>query len=69
LKRFLLRERQDQFVQAVVRKLTIFGIGRPLGFADRAQIDAITAKVRRDGDGLRTAIHSIVQSELFQTTH
>ncbi|CAE7520254.1 unnamed protein product, partial [Symbiodinium sp. CCMP2456] len=67
LKRFLLENRQDQFVHAMVHKLTTYALGRPLGFEDRADIEMITANVRQEGDGLRTLIHSIVQSDLFQS--
>jgi mono/diheme cytochrome c family protein len=67
LKRFLLLNRQDQLVRAIVSKLATYALGRPLAFADRAEIDAITARVRRDGDGLRTAVEAIVQSELFRS--
>ena len=65
LKRFLLQQRQDQFVRAMVSKLATFALGRPLAFSDRAAIDAITARVRREGDGLRTAVVALVESELF----
>ncbi|TWT73159.1 DUF1592 domain-containing protein [Allorhodopirellula solitaria] len=67
LKRFLLQNRQDQFVQAMVHKLSTYALGRPLTFADRADVDAITAEVRAQGDGLGTMIHEIVSSELFQS--
>lgn len=67
LKRFLLENRQDQFMQATVQKLATFALGRPLRFEDRAEVEAITAQVRQDGDGLRTTIHAIVQSDLFKT--
>ncbi|KAA5539231.1 DUF1592 domain-containing protein [Roseiconus nitratireducens] len=67
LKRFLLQHRQDQFVRAVVSKLATFALGRPLAFADRAEVDAITARVRQQDDGLRTVIEVIVQSDLFRT--
>ena len=67
LKRFLLQNRQDQFVQAIVSKLATYALGRPLALGDRGEIDAITARVRRDGDGLRTAVQAIVQSELFRS--
>lgn len=67
LKRFLLENRQDQFVRALVHKLTTFALGRPLTFGDRAAIDEITAKTRKRGDGLATMITSIVTSELFQS--
>ena len=67
LKRFLLRDRQDQFVRSIVSKLAAYALGRPLVFADRAEIDVITARVRREGDGLRTAVEAIVHSELFRS--
>lgn len=68
LKQFLLHNRQDQFVRAIVSKLATYALGRPLVFADRAEIDTITARVRRDGDGLRTAVEAIVRSELFRSS-
>ncbi|MCO8123494.1 DUF1592 domain-containing protein [Stieleria sp. TO1_6] len=69
LKRFLLENRQDQFVRAMVHKLTTYALGRPLTFADHADVDAITAKVRAQGDGLKTMIREIVTSDLFQSKH
>ena len=67
LKRYLLESRQDQFVQAMVQKLTTYALGRPIGFGDRAAIESITAEVRQHGDGLRTMIDAIVRSDLFQS--
>lgn len=66
LKRYLLEERQDQFTQAVVYKLTTYALGRHLGFGDRSSIDEITAQLRQQQDGLATAIKLIVASDLFQ---
>lgn len=66
LKRFLLTKRQDQFARAMVHKMSTFALGRPLTFSDRAEVDAITAEVRRRGDGLATMVKQIVASELFQ---
>ncbi len=67
LKRFLIEHRQDSFVRAMVHKLVTYALGRSLTFADHAEIDAITAEVRHDGDGLKTIIHAIVTSDLFQS--
>jgi mono/diheme cytochrome c family protein len=67
LKRFLLQNRQDQFIRAMVHKLATFALGRPLTFSDHADIDSITAQVRQQGDGLGAMITCIVASELFQT--
>jgi hypothetical protein len=67
LKRFLLKNRQDQFVRAMVHKMTTYALGRPLTFADRSSIDKLTADVRQQGDGLATMMLLIATSELFQS--
>ncbi|MGZ0162708.1 MAG: DUF1592 domain-containing protein [Planctomycetales bacterium] len=67
LKRFLLENRQDQFVRAMVHKMTTYALGRPLTFADHSSIDRITADVRRQGDGLATMIRLVATSELFRS--
>lgn len=67
LKSFLLESRQDQFVRAMVHKLSTYALGRPIRFADRADIERITAQVRRQGDGLKTIVTEIVCSELFRS--
>ncbi len=65
LKRYLLANRQDQFARAMVHKMATFALGRPLTFADRSDIDRLTAKLREEGDGLATLVRLLVTSELF----
>ena len=67
LKEYLFENRQDQFAEALVHKMTTFALGRPLSFGDRAQITRMTADLRNENDGLATLIHLIVQSEIFRT--
>ena len=67
LKRFLLENRQDQFVRAMVHKMTTYALGRPLTFGDRSAVEQITADVRNRGDGLATMVTMIVTSQLFQS--
>lgn len=67
LKEYLLADRQDQFVRAVVQKLTSYALGRPMSFGDSAEIDSLTASLRQKGDGLNELIHLIVQSDLFNS--
>lgn len=67
LKRYLLENRQDQFVRAMVHKMTAYALGRPLNFTDRAEVEGITEQVRRQGDGLATLVLMIIRSDLFQT--
>ena len=67
LKRYLLSNRQDQFARAIVHKMTAFALGRPMTFSDCANIDGLTAELRKNGDGLSTLVTLIVTSELFQS--
>lgn len=67
LKRFLLKNRQDQFVRAMAHKLTVYALGRPLSFADRTGVEEIAAEVRRQGDGLATLVTQVAMSELFRS--
>ena len=67
LKRYLLTDRQDQFSQAMVHKLTAYALGRPLTFGDSADIDSLTAQFRRQDDGLSDLIHLIINSDLFNS--
>jgi len=67
LKRYLLANRQDQFARALVHKMASYALGRPLRFADRAEVDRITAELRKNGDGLQTLILKLVESELFRS--
>ena len=61
----LLVARKDQFAHCLTEKLLSYGLGREMGFSDRASIDQITKRVAANGAGLRTLIHEIVQSETF----
>ena len=67
LKRYLLTDRQDQFARAMVHKMTSYALGRPLSFADRAEIDVLTAKFRRKNDQLEDLVHLIIGSQIFNS--
>ena len=66
LKKFILANRQDQFVRALTYKLSAYAVGRPLTFADHASVDRIVAGVRQSNDGLADLIRLIVTSDLFR---
>ncbi|MGJ8635047.1 MAG: DUF1592 domain-containing protein, partial [Luteolibacter sp.] len=68
LKRYLLENRQDQFARAMVHKVACYALGRPLRFSDHAEIERITAETRKNGDGLKTLIMLLVQSDLFRNS-
>lgn len=67
LKRYLLMDRQDQFARAMVHKLTAYALGKPLTFADRADVDSLTARLRKQGDRLGDLISLIITSDLFNS--
>jgi mono/diheme cytochrome c family protein len=67
LKRYLLVDRQDQFARAMVHKLTAYALGRPLTFADRADVDSLTARFRKQDDKLGDLISLIITSDLFNS--
>eukprot|EP00913_Durusdinium_trenchii_P008955 g8421.t1 len=64
-KRILLRE-QTQIATGMTNKLITYAIGRVPGFSDRSAVGAIVDRVASQGNGYRTLIHEVVQSQLFR---
>ena len=51
----------------LAQQFAIYATGRGLAFNDRDQIAAIVAATQKQGGGVRTLIHELTQSQLFQT--
>jgi hypothetical protein len=51
----------------LAQQLTIYSTGRPLAFSDRAALDDLVARVQQQGGSIRTLVHELIQSPLFQT--
>ena len=51
----------------LAQQLAIYATGRELAFSDRDQITALVASTQKQGGGVRTLIHELTQSQLFQT--
>ena len=66
LKRYL-REHIDLFARCLTEKLLVYATGRPMSFGDRRLVEKIVADVKRDGNGMRDLIETVVQSEAFRT--
>jgi hypothetical protein len=64
-KQLLLKDK-DQLARALAEKLLTYGTGSPPAKADRAEVDAIVARVRSKDHGFRTLVHEIVQSKVFR---
>jgi hypothetical protein len=65
--RKMLLEQSDQLLKALTENVAIYSTGAGISYADRPVVAEITAKVKQQGGGLRTLIHEVVQSPLFQT--
>jgi hypothetical protein len=63
----ILLEDKDQLARSLTQKLLTYATGGAADPADKPEIEAILRKVRDKKYGLRTLIHEIVQSKLFQT--
>ena len=51
----------------LAEQLAVYATGRAIAFSDRAAITAIVQRTEKRGGGIRTLIHELVQSPLFQT--
>ena len=64
-RQLLLRDK-EQIANALTSKLITYSTGRAPQASDRDAVEAIVANVNAKEYGLRSLIHEIVQSELFQ---
>jgi hypothetical protein len=64
-KRLLLAD-EPQIARNLARQLTVYATGAPIRFSDRAAIEGILQGAQSRHYGVRTLIHQIVESELFQ---
>ncbi len=55
-----------RLLKNLAQRLTIYATGRDTSFSDRAALAAIVANTQKQGGGIRTLIHELVQSPLFQ---
>ncbi len=51
----------------LAQQLAIYSTGRDIAFSDRQSLNDIVARTKKQGGGVRTLIHELVQSNLFQT--
>ncbi|MFO0927581.1 MAG: DUF1592 domain-containing protein [Gemmataceae bacterium] len=63
----LLAADPTRLLKNLAEQLTVYGTGRPIAFADRDEIAALVARTQKQGGGVRTLLHELVQSSLFQT--
>ena len=63
--RELVKKREDLVIQNLTHKLATFTLGRQPGFADRAPLQAIAAKSRKEQSGMSTLVLDLVSSPVF----
>ncbi len=63
----LLAAEPERLLRNLARQFIVYGAGRDVGFTDRDEIDRIVTRTSKQGGGLRTLIHEVVQSTLFQS--
>ena len=61
----LLLANSDQILEALTGNLVTYSTGAGIGFADRFTVEEIAANTKKEGGGLRTLVHQIIQSPLF----
>ncbi len=64
-KRLLLAD-PEPVARALAKHLVTYATGQPVRFSERAALDGILARAAPTGYGVRTLVHGIVQSDLFQ---
>jgi hypothetical protein len=63
----ILAARPDLLLKNLAEQLAVYATGREIAFSDRNAIKAIVRATQAKGGGIRTLIHELVESSLFQT--
>jgi len=63
----LLLTDSHKLLKNLAEQFLIYGTGRDVTFSDRDQIAAIITRTETRGGGIRTLLHELIQSKLFQT--
>ncbi len=62
----LLAARPRPLLLNLGQQLAVYSRGRALSFGDRTALDALVRPLKKQGGGIRTLVHELVQSNLFQ---
>ena len=63
----LLATDRARLLKNLAEQLTTYATGRGVVYSDRAAITDIVERTEKQGGGIRTLLHEVVQSPLFQT--
>ena len=65
LKKYLLKDRKDEIVKNVIRRLLAYGIGRELSYRDRFEVEKLLTSAEEDEYKLQEMIVSVCLSPTF----
>ena len=68
LKKYLLKDRKDEIVENVIRRLMTYGIGRELTYRDRFEVKKLLTSAKEKGYKLQDMIVSVCLSPVFTET-
>lgn len=63
----LLAADRTRLLKNLAEQLIVYSTGRENAYSDRAEIAGIIDRTEKQGGGVRTLLHEVVQSTLFQT--
>lgn len=63
----LLAADRGRLLKNLAEQFTVYATGHEIAFSERDQIASIVERTNRKGGGIRTLLHELVQSRLFQT--
>jgi len=63
----LIADDEHALLHNLAKQFLIYATGRDIAFSDRAPLDEIVTRAEKQGGGIRTLLHQIVASPLFQT--
>ncbi|MEN8872187.1 MAG: DUF1592 domain-containing protein [Akkermansiaceae bacterium] len=69
LKKYLLKDREEEIAGNVIRRLLTYSIGRKLTYRDRFEVEKLLKRARKNGYKLQDIIVSICQSPTFTATN
>ncbi|MES1258772.1 MAG: DUF1585 domain-containing protein, partial [Acidobacteriota bacterium] len=65
-KRLLVTDEERTIARNLAGQLATYATGAPIGFSDRKQVEEILDQTRASDYGVRSIVHGIVESNLFQ---
>lgn len=61
----MLLDQRRQLVRNIVQRVLEFSTSAKVQFADRQLLDELVERLERDGAGLRSVVHEVVNSRAF----